>query len=312
MSRDLVETGHARAGRLASGLTTADRLLVAYCGFLTLAAWMRHPRPGPIVAALAALALGHLALASAAPRSATARLAHDFFPALSLAALFGISGPVIAVTNALRFDDVMAAADLRLLGPVAEGWRQLLGRPAWLVDLASLAYVSYYPLPLGIGIAVYASHRRREYDDVVLAVVTTLVLCYLGYFLFPTTGPRVPAGLEDAVLGGGAVSRGVRAFVATAEANLLDAFPSGHTAIALVSLGVGWRSLPRARPLLLLVAAGIVFATVYLSYHYVVDVLAGAALALAVPHLTPWLRRALGPQAPATAAGEIAGSERAA
>ncbi len=61
-------------------------------------------------------------------------------------------------------------------------------------------------------------------------------------------------------------------------------------------MGIGWRALPAARALLALVAVGIVFATVYLSYHYVVDVLAGAVLALAVPYLCRWLRRVLGPQ----------------
>jgi len=299
MSHDLAEPGRARAARLGAGLTTADRLLMSYAGFLALAAWTRLPRPGPAVAALAALALAHLALAAAAPRSAAARVAHDFFPMPSLVALFGVCGPVIAVANPLRFDAFMAAADLRLLGPVAAGWRHLLGRPDWLVDLASLAYMTYYVLPLAIGVAVYRSNRRREYDDVVLAYVTALLLCYLGYLLFPTTGPRVPAGMEGAVLGGGAVSRAVRAFVAAVESNLLDAFPSGHAAVATVSLLVGWRLLPAARPALLLAAAGIVFATVYLSYHYVVDVAAGVALALAAPRVAPWLRRVLGPAPPA-------------
>jgi membrane-associated phospholipid phosphatase len=97
------------------------------------------------------------------------------------------------------------------------------------------------------------------------------------------------------VLGGGAVSEAVRAFVAAGEMNMLDAFPSGHTALGLVSAWLGWRMLPRARAVLVAAAAGIVFATVYLSYHYVVDVIAGAGLAVAIPWLVPWLRGLVGP-----------------
>jgi membrane-associated phospholipid phosphatase len=189
----------------------------------------------------------------------------------------------------------MAAADLRFLGPLAPAWRNLLGRPAWLVDLASLAYMSYYAMPLCIAIALYAADRRREFHEAALTIVTTLVLSYAGYFLFPTTGPRVPAAEAGSILGGGAISRAVRTFVAAGEVNVLDAFPSGHTALGLVSAWLGWRMLRRARLFLAAAAAGIVFATVYLSYHYVVDVLAGAALALAIPRLVPRVRELLGP-----------------
>jgi membrane-associated phospholipid phosphatase len=41
---------------------------------------------------------------------------------------------------------------------------------------------------------------------------------------------------------------------------------------------LGWRLFPRWRIPLLLIVAGIVFSTVYLSLHYVVDLVAGAVL----------------------------------
>jgi membrane-associated phospholipid phosphatase len=286
------EAGTAHVGDF---LTTTDRLILAYTAFVGAAAVSSHGLPARIVASLAALAVVHLAIAAAASRSPGARVLHDFLPFPELIFLFNASGPVIAAVNRLRFDGVLAAADLRLLGPVAPAWRHLLGRPAWLVDLASVAYVSYYAMPLAIGVALYAANRRREFQEASLAIATTLVLCYLGYFLFPTTGPRVPAAEWRATLGGGAISQAVRVFVAAGEMNVLDAFPSGHTALGLVSAWLGWRMLPRARPVLAAAAGGIVFATVYLSYHYVVDVLAGAALALTVPRAVRWVRASIGP-----------------
>ena len=39
---------------------------------------------------------------------------------------------------------------------------------------------------------------------------------------------------------------------------------------------------------------GVIFATVYLRYHYTVDVLAGALVAGALILTTPWVYRALG------------------
>ena len=53
--------------------------------------------------------------------------------------------------------------------------------------------------------------------------------------------------------------------------------------------------------ILLAVVAGIVFTTVYLSLHYVVDLVAGAALAILVPAIVPVLRRVFGSPDPGSA-----------
>jgi membrane-associated phospholipid phosphatase len=96
------------------------------------------------------------------------------------------------------------------------------------------------------------------------------------------------------VLGGGAVAHAVRAFLRAAEATTLDAFPSGHTALSLVPAALGTRLFPRQAPLLWAWAAAVIFATVYIQVHYVADVVAGVALALAALALAPGLHRAMG------------------
>jgi membrane-associated phospholipid phosphatase len=86
----------------------------------------------------------------------------------------------------------------------------------------------------------------------------------------------------------------VRWFLRSLETNQLDAFPSGHTAVSLVVVACGWRVLPRWRLPLVGLLAGIVFSTVYLSLHYVIDLVAGVALAAAMPAVASALRRLLG------------------
>jgi membrane-associated phospholipid phosphatase len=63
-------------------------------------------------------------------------------------------GPIVAVANPRRWDGVLAAADDRFLGSLTLAWRHALGRPAWLTDVASLAYASFYFVPLAIAIAL--------------------------------------------------------------------------------------------------------------------------------------------------------------
>jgi membrane-associated phospholipid phosphatase len=56
--------------------------------------------------------------------------------------------------------------------------------------------------------------------------------------------------------------------------------------------------VPRWAPAIWLWAAAVVFATVYISVHYVTDVVAGAVLGLVALALSPWLQRALGRPGP--------------
>jgi len=278
-------------------LRAVDRMILAFLVFLAVVAAARHPEPVPVLAGVAVLAAVLLGASALRDRFAPARWIQDFYPLPAVITIFNVAGPLIGAANPARWDETFAALDQRLFGALVAAWRSALGRPAWLTDLASLVYVSYYVVPVAMAVALYARRRRAEFDAAVFGFIATLLLSYLGYFLFPTTGPRVPPGMEAEVLGGGAASAGVRSFVRFAEVNQLDAFPSGHTALSLVFLAYGWRFFPRWRVPLLLVTAGIIFSTVYLSWHYLVDLLAGAMQALAMAALVPALRRVFGRRA---------------
>jgi len=113
---------------------------------------------------------------------------------------------------------------------------------------------------------------------------------YAMYFVAPAAGPRVPEALVQSELGGGAATGALRAFLRVCERTELDAFPSGHTAITLVVLAESWTLLPRVRVPLAILSGAIVFSTVYLSFHYVTDVLGGVALAAILVGALPWMR----------------------
>lgn len=246
-------------------LSPPDRLTILWLVLLMAVAAASHPIPVGAVAIAASTALVVLAVAAWGERSRIGRIAHDFLPIAMIFAVFNLAGPVVAAANPRRWDGVLAAADERLFGNLAHAWRYTLGRPAWLTDLASLAYVSFYFVPLAIAIALYRARPRREFDAFVFALMTAFFLPYVGYLAFPATGPRVPA----AMLGGGMVTAAVQAVLGAAEINRLDAFPSGHVTVSLTFLVLGARS----------------------SLHYVVDLLAGALVAAVVPAAATVLER---------------------
>jgi len=247
----------------------------------------RHPAPGPLLAAMAALAAVTALGAAGARHAAAVGLAHDFLPVVTTIAIFELLGPIIPAVNAARWDETFAALDRRLFDGLRAAWLGVLGRPAWLTDATSVAYVAYYLLPVALSVGLYLGGRRDAFRHFVFTIVATFFVSYTGYLLFPTFGPRSD---DDAALGG-VVGEAVRTFVRVAEGNPFDAFPSGHTAVSVVCFGLGWHLFPRWRAPLALVVAGIVFATVYLSYHYVVDVVAGAALGLVLLAVLPPIAR---------------------
>ena len=73
-----------------------------------------------------------------------------------------------------------------------------------------------------------------------------------------------------------------------------DAFPSGHTAVALMTLYYAGKFRERVLVALLIPAiAGLIVSTVYLRYHYVIDVSAGIALTALTVYLAPPVRALL-------------------
>jgi membrane-associated phospholipid phosphatase len=231
-------------------------------------------------------------------------LVRDFASVAVVVAAFMLLQPIIEGLNPARYDALLADLDGRWFASLAATWRGALGRPHWFTDLAYLAYWSFYLLPLGVAVAARARHGPAAFERTAFHILLAFYLCYLGYFLWPAEGPRVPHADEAAVLGGGAISAAVRGFLRSAEATTLDAFPSGHTALAVVPAVLATRLLPRWAPVIWLWAAAVIFATVYISVHYVVDVVAGAALGLAALALAPWLQRVLDRPSPSAAIRE--------
>lgn len=282
-------------GKYIPPLSVPDRLALLWLGAIALVAIACVARLLSIVGLAFLVATGIGAIAAWAARSRTGRIVHDFLPIATIFAVFNLVGPVVALVNPRRWDVTLAAMDQRFFGRMLHAWRDALGRPNWLTDAASLAYVSFYFVPVAMAVALYQRGKRRDFDRFVLTLVTAFFLPYIGYLLFPAAGPRAPTNEVARALGGGAITRTIDAVLRAGEINRLDAFPSGHATVSITLLALGARFFPRWRAPLAFWVASILFSTVYLSLHYLVDLAAGAAVAGLVPGAATLLKRALGP-----------------
>jgi len=228
-----------------------------------------------------------------ARRARPGSLLRDYFPVVTVILVFMILEPVILGVNSRRWDAYFAAVDDRWFASLVMTWRGAFGRPAAFTDAVYLVYVSYYLVPIA-AVTLGRARGTEAGEAATFPVLLTFWVSFAGYLLWPTAGPRLDPAEEALRLGGGAVSDAVRAFLHAAEKTRLDAFPSGHTAVALVSAWAGARAAPRLRLPLHAWALLVVFSTVYIHVHYVADVAAGAVLAVAAAALSGPLSRWIG------------------
>lgn len=277
-------------------LNAADRLSLSFiallCGitlvFVPVHSW------GPLLGTQFALAAALLALASyrdRAPAGETFFYLHLAFTVAMVLILFNSMGALISGARpGISFDDWLIKTDYLIFGAHPTVWTERLINP-FLTAVLQLAYISYYFMPISLGITLIAKQRRAEFEKALFGIVLCFYLSYIGYLLVPAIGPRFTLnGIQTTGLEAGPFITWIQETLNSLEHNKTDAFPSGHTAIALVTLYYSLTFREKMLSAVLLPAAfALIVSTVYLRYHYVVDVIAGIALAGATIALAPKL-----------------------
>jgi membrane-associated phospholipid phosphatase len=277
-----------------------DLLTIAFLVLLSCLAVFSapvNPQWTTLLATYAVLALAILATAVYRTRVGPAR--HGFTLSVVAAVItvlevFNSLGPLIASLHATTCDPFLIAVDHALFGVHPTVWLERLISPL-LTGLLQFAYISYYFIPLSLGLVLIARGRFRAFEEVLFGILLCFYLSYLGYLLFPAIGPRFTLNhLQTGGLQASPFIETIQEALNGLEKNKTDAFPSGHTAVSLMCLYYAWKE--RERILfagLIPVVTGLIVATVYLRYHYVIDVIAGIALTGLTVVLAPGLRRLL-------------------
>lgn len=200
-------------------------------------------------------------------------------------------------------DAPLAAADRALLGGHAAVLLEpIVSRP--LTTALASCYAAYYPLMLSVAVWFYVRRRRAAFREYCAGEIGVLFIGFLGYLFLPTMGPHawLPHSTWTVPLDGDFIGPVIRALNAHhGGAFPRDAFPSLHTANAVTVLLVTWRHDRRMFGIYIVPCLGLIAATVYLRWHYVVDVAAGAALAVAWQRFVPrFVAREDGPTRPPT------------
>jgi membrane-associated phospholipid phosphatase len=254
----------------------------------------------PYAAPVAALVVAWPVLA----RKSWADFVLDWLPLPFVVFTYEMLHRVVPLCWRGTIDAPLAAADRALFGGHAAVLLEPIVSPP-LTFFFACSYAAYYPLTIGVAVWFYARRRRGAFREYVAGEIGALFIGYLGYLFLPAMGPHawLPTSTWSVPLEGDFIGPAVRSLNANhGGAYPRDAFPSLHTANAVTILLVAWRHDRRAFLVCLVPCAGLIAATVYLRWHYVVDVLAGAALAVAWQAVVTRRSSAAAPAGPAASA----------
>jgi membrane-associated phospholipid phosphatase len=243
------------------------------------------------------LAFGIVSIALNARRSHTfksVRILHAFLPILIIPVIFDSLGDIIPWIRSRYFDDVLISIDYRLFGVHPTVWMERFIHPA-LTDVLQIAYSSYYFIPISLGIFLYARNKRQNFDEAVFGIVLCFYLSYIGYMLLPAIGPRFTLNhMQTIDFHASPTAVAIQNILNRLENTKTDAFPSGHTAVALMTLYYALKFREKALfGILLPLVSALVVSTVYLRYHYVIDVVAGVLLTSFTIYLAPCIYKLL-------------------
>jgi membrane-associated phospholipid phosphatase len=275
-------------------LTPIDRLTLCMLVLLmavtlffvpTAHAW---PQPGSTYLLLVLTILSLAVLDSKAGAWKILTWVRDFAPIVIVVIVFNSLGDLISSIRPRLYDDILIRIDYALFGAHPTVWMERINNPL-LTGLLQVAYISYYVMPISLVLSLYFKENMNAFNSAAFAILLCFYLSYIGYLLVPAVGPRFTLGhVQTADLSAGPATLWIRQTLDGLEHNKTDAFPSGHTAVALVTLVYAWKYREKVLSWILAPAVlALIISTVYLRYHYVVDVIAGVLLAALTVLIAP-------------------------
>jgi membrane-associated phospholipid phosphatase len=173
----------------------------------------------------------------------------------------------------------LLALDRRYLSFEWETWFQNWANP-WATDILQAVYASFYFFPFILGFSFVPGRKWEALYATTDRIILGFLLTYCGYFLVPARSPYDFLEYSMALPSSGLQETLHAAFVESSPMKW-DCFPSGHTTMSAFVAWCAWQRLGLMKWVFVLWSALTILATLYLRYHYLVDILVGLLCFLA-------------------------------
>ena len=198
--------------------------------------------------------------------------------------------PAIWRTDA---DQWLADLDFRLWHVHPTVWLERVYNP-WLTEFLQIVYTLFVPAVLLVAFILWKKGRYAEFRYYAFLIALGYLISYVGYVIVPARGPRfLLRNLQHVPLQGLWLFHTMQNTLDRLESAHYDCFPSGHTELTILACWGSRMVSNRLFRVYLAYTPLIIFATVYLRYHYTIDLLAGILVAAALIVFGPALYRKL-------------------
>ena len=204
--------------------------------------------------------------------------------------------------HGIDYDQVLINIDRFIFGGDPTFYLLNVSHPV-ITELLQIVYATFFFLPVILGINLLLNGQHNQFHFTTFTIVLGFFLSYIGYLLVPAIGPRFTLHdfastnselpglfltnyLRDIVNAGESIMPGT---INPAEVVQRDVFPSGHTQMTIIVMYLSVKFRLGSRYFFLINGSLLVFSTVYLRYHYVIDVMAGAIFMILTMILSRWI-----------------------
>ena len=190
-------------------------------------------------------------------------------------------------------DQALANLDFRIWGAHPSVALEQISSPV-LTEILQIVYTLFVPAVLLVAALLWRKKRYAEFQYYAFLIALGFLVSYIGYFVVPARGPRfLLKHLQHMPLQGLWLFQAMQSGLDRLESAHYDCFPSGHTELTILAWWGSRMVSNRLFKAYFAYTPPLIFATVYLRYHYSVDVLAGAVLAAGLIVSAPFVYRNL-------------------
>jgi len=198
--------------------------------------------------------------------------------------LYGMIAPI----RGIIYDDVLILIDRYIFrfDPTVELYK--IANP-FLTELLQISYGTYFFLPILLGLDFIRQKKSEDFNNMTFLIVYGFALSFIGYILVPAIGPRFTLHnfeMNNVEMPGLFITNLLREIVNSGESiphgtinpALIvqrDVFPSGHTQMTLMVMFLSVKFKSKLKWFFIIDGTLLIFATVYLRYHYVTDLIGG-------------------------------------
>ena len=257
-----------------------DKVILAYFAFaiVLLLGWWSRIEGAPLLFAGHVLGAALIVFEVKRPNP-TSWIFRNWYPLPFVASCYKEMALFIPAVRGTDYDRPLANLDYWFWGANPTVWIERLHSPV-LTEFLQAVYTLFIPAVLFVAFCLWRRQQFADFQYYAFLIALGFLVSYIGYLIVPARGPRfLLKDVQHFPLDGLWLFHSMQSMLDKLESAHYDCFPSGHTELTLLAW---WGSRLISKRLFRLYSAYtpcIIFATVYLRYHYTVDLLAGAITA---------------------------------